>query len=77
MESKINPASQEQSVSETPQISKKKWGEDHYYIIYDWGNNHMVGRFSSLQHAKEHMKRYAKSYDTWRVYRELKSLRKH
>jgi len=51
------------------------WGENHAYIVYDWGRNMLVGRFENLKDARDHVKRYSKSYDSWRVYRELKSLR--
>lgn len=52
------------------------WGDKHIYLVYDWGRNTLVGRFANLADARAHCKRYAQTYDSWRVYRELNSLRR-
>ena len=44
--------------------------DNRHYVILDWGNNHIVARFSNEIDAIDHMctKKY---YDTWVLYQEV------
>lgn len=44
--------------------------EGRHFVIYDWGNNHMVARFSREDDAREHMQT-VRGYDTWVLYQEM------
>lgn len=47
------------------------WGEKHHYIIFDWSDNHLVGRFATREDAIDHRKRFMKSFQSWTIYKEI------
>lgn len=47
------------------------WGDKHHFMIYCWGESRCIGRFSTFENALEFKQKFMKSYESWKIYKEI------